>query len=1472
MGGETKIPNERSSHSAITGFAAKVSRYFLDFLETDFKKQQAPRRKIHLKNDAGFRTGLPLRKYPTLYSAVWKLLSTPVSDLEPVRIPRNRYTVAISPTLRDLIRQHVDSLERSAFETVRKEALDFARRKRGTSVENPEAYVEDVQSSFVESVGKRIVAPILALLDGPFRQQSYSAIESVYEVETDLVDALTLQVVEQLPTALNTFIVSSDFGATEKVLDEFFSEREAKERVKAFFEDFATADAYQELRDLTNYMRLGGESLQIYLYVCELRFGTAAFPVFYIPSTVALDEASGDLVVEFDPHLYIHKRAIDYIVQQIESSAVKLALSPIDNRIIYVNPQSPFLDEIERILGRMSPTFDLAGDFDVRQAKIQTLASANLRLSNTAYFAVFDKSDESLLNDYEALLTAVNKDQKGVTALFENIIRGFLIDEPASARERVSDLWDKTPIPDRLVAVSPIPVNEEQRKIIEALHDPDCRFITVQGPPGTGKSHTITAIAFDCILNGKNVLVLSDKQEALDVVEDKLKSALSSVRQDDDFPDPILRLGKTGNTYTRLISQSSQEKIRNHYRAAKTYAEKLSAETNATNREIRQSITQTINAYASVRLNEVEDLHQLEEQIEARIPGFTQTLQIPKGASHLDRLEGSLAKVANAASAGAFFSRRFEAGSFGALLSLVRAYSAVARLEGVRTKKPALGLFEPIGPRHQSILQRFIVLYDKLRMPIFGYLFRGSKVRALNARVGQELPCTNSLDLHKRLPDLRTVHEALVVIKQTLTEDGLTDDLGEVVYRIILCDAESCADAKAIRHLLEAFEKVIGADPEPLARLAVDGQTFQTAGELLDFIVRASRYMLLWRKIARTLASAPAFDYVGSKSRLEQLYTTRMTHEIDRRFVEFVERSRTTAKTLGGVIKARQQFPQDAFEGLKEAFPCIIASIREFAEYVPLKQEIFDVVVIDEASQVSVAQAFPALLRAKKVVVFGDQKQFSNVKSANASIALNQGYLTDLDQYFRVHISSAADKIQRLKQFDVKKSVLEFFDLIANYTDMLRKHFRGYQELISFSSQWFYGGQLQAIKVRGKPIEEVIEFSFVEPSEKTERYKNINTPEAQFILERLRGMVDQEERASVGIITPFREQQQYLTRLIFADAYADRFERDLRLKIMTFDTCQGEERDVIIYSMVATPAHDVLNYVFPVHLENVEERVEEALKVQRLNVGFSRAKEKIHFVLSKRVEQYRGSIGRVLMHYKTLLEDRTMPEAEDTDPKSPMEQRVLDWITKTPFYQRNEERLELFAQFPIGDYLRQLDQTYQHPAYRCDFLLQYRSGEKTINVILEYDGFQEHFTGHKKIHVGNYDAYYRPEDIERQMVLESYGYKFLRINRFNLGRDPVATLSGRLYALIDAAIKEQEDAEVVTKIRDDANDLRDGTAKHCRKCEQVRPKESFFDPKLRAGQGGYGQICMDCKTEGTTSVQPVRRKKRIRRYWRGRYR
>ena len=140
-----------------------------------------------------------------------------------------------------------------------------------------------------------------------------------------------------------------------------------------------------------------------------------------------------------------------------------------------------------------------------------------------------------------------------------------------------------------------------------------------------------------------------------------------------------------------------------------------------------------------------------------------------------------------------------------------------------------------------------------------------------------------------------------------------------------------------------------------------------------------------------------------------------------------------------------------------------------------------------------------------------------------------------------------------------------------------------------------------------------------------------------------------------------------MSRLLLNDAYADQFSRALRLKIMTFDTCQGEERDLIIYSMAATNRHDALNYVFPVSLEQDKDRIEEALKVQRLNVGFSRSKEGMLFVLSKPVDEYRGSIGRAIRHFHSILERRSQPTGGPRG--SPMEAKVLDWIQKTSFFQ-----------------------------------------------------------------------------------------------------------------------------------------------------------------------------------------------------------
>lgn len=221
---------------------------------------------------------------------------------------------------------------------------------------------------------------------------------------------------------------------------------------------------------------------------------------------------------------------------------------------------------------------------------------------------------------------------------------------------------------------------------------------------------------------------------------------------------------------------------------------------------------------------------------------------------------------------------------------------------------------------------------------------------------------------------------------------------------------------------------------------------------------------------------------------------------------------------------------------------------------------------------------------------------------------------------------------------------------------------------------------------------------------------------------------------------------------------------------------------------------------------------------------------------------------------------------DDVDPNSPMEGKVLDWLYKTPFFQRNSQLVEIIPQFEIGAYLKQLDPLYQHPAWRVDFLIIYQSPKGPLHIVVEYDGFEYHFQKGKAVHIGNHDRYLHEADIARQLQLESYGYRFLSLNRFNLGSDPVQTISDRLYALLELALGEPV-SQAVETIQAQASGLASRELRTCPKCGEIKEIAEFFDPALRNGEGGTGRNCMTCKSASTTprtDPRPRFRRKRWR--------
>lgn len=603
-----QVESSRPPKSSVGEFSRKVCRYFLDFLESDFKRAQAPRRRIQLKNDAGFRTAIPLRKYPLLADAVWKLAQKKVEDGLTVAIPPRKFTATISPILLNLIEQHVGAIPAEHFERIRVLLIKLAETSLPHAAANPEAYIEGVQTGFAELVSRELAAPLLVLLEGVFRQQAYAAVESIFEIETDLVDAISEPVISNLPEALNTYLVKRDQAPAKGVLNDFFEDGAVRERLTQFFSEFATADAYQELRDIRQYASTG-DNLQLYVYFVDLRFSAHTYPVFYMPVRVEFREDTAVFNLTIDPHLYVNKRAIDFVQQERKKAALFNAISPISDRIIYLEPEQKAIDVMTEKMGNLVPAFDLPGILVLDGAHLRRVDTAQVKLTTSAYLAVFDRSDEATLNDYEELLAAVEADSVAVQGLFERIVKGFILDEPKSILSKIDSQWDATPISDRLVAEAPIPVNAEQRKIMAALKEPDCRFIAVSGPPGCGKSHTITAIAFDCIMNKKSTLILSDKVEALNVVQEKLEDALSSIRHGAEFPNPILRLGKQGGTYQRLIASSAQLRIREQVRAHRSHEGQLNEERVSRENTLKKNIDTTISLLSSVKLPALREFH-----------------------------------------------------------------------------------------------------------------------------------------------------------------------------------------------------------------------------------------------------------------------------------------------------------------------------------------------------------------------------------------------------------------------------------------------------------------------------------------------------------------------------------------------------------------------------------------------------------------------------------------------------------------------------------------------------------------------------------------------------------------------------------------------------------------------------------------------------------------------------------------------
>lgn len=263
----------------------------------------------------------------------------------------------------------------------------------------------------------------------------------------------------------------------------------------------------------------------------------------------------------------------------------------------------------------------------------------------------------------------------------------------------------------------------------------------------------------------------------------------------------------------------------------------------------------------------------------------------------------------------------------------------------------------------------------------------------------------------------------------------------------------------------------------------------------------------------------------------------------------------------------------------------VIASTLVGASNKILDGQHYSTLFIDEAAQALEPACWIAIRRANRVILAGDHCQLPPTVKSIAALKAGLG------------------KTLMERIVDSKPEVVTLLDT----------QYRMNEEIMRFSSSWFYDGKVKAAPItthRGildydTPIEwvddvanddETVGETFV-----GETFGRINKVEARQVMELLQAYFEKigkqrilDESIDVGIISPYRAQVQYLRHLIKKEAFLKPF-RHL-LSVNTVDGFQGQERDVIIVSLVRSNNDGQIGFL---------------RDLRRMNVAMTRARSKL---------------------------------------------------------------------------------------------------------------------------------------------------------------------------------------------------------------------------------------------------------------------
>jgi len=727
-------------------------------------------------------------------------------------------------------------------------------------------------------------------------------------------------------------------------------------------------------------------------------------------------------------------------------------------------------------------------------------------------------------------------------------------------------------------------LNSAQENVITAVNKED--ELVVQGPPGTGKSQVITGLITSAVSNGKTVLMVSEKKTALDVVYSRLGNLskyclmIDDTNNKDNFYQQLARMLETVPPRTGSNLTALSESIDRDVSVLSNIADTMYHDGDFG--------IEPYKLYSMDRWLNLEDKIDLEKykMIKAAVSAKMLDLKY-NDVKELNRKFGDSVLMTN-------FNEYCE---------------CVEKTPWFTLMKPDLSEYN-IGEMKADLMDLEHQMTEWKSKGFMSRMFSKGKVNR---------EATAMLNKYFKTYNERTVQTVL-------------DDPKSIINA--LADYELYSSRATVYDRLVERERIYGRDVISLSKGS--GWSFEESNNTILKYILNHHLQKFDADHKALLQDIQDFDSIvadmdrkiGEKKKL----TKDRVEEILQNELRFITESKRRGDIVRIIENKRKwslnkfinRYSYELFRGLK----IWLLTPEVVSEIMPLEMGLFDLLIFDEASQMYVEKGIPSIYRAKKVVIAGDHKQLrpSNLGSGRID------YSDDDSESEEDEVSAVLEEESLL---DLART--RYDNILLNF------HYRSqYEELIAFSNYAFYGGKLYVSPNVFRPERPPIEVHKVGG----EWANKANVKEARKIVEILKEFFKKrKENETIGIISFNVAQRDLINDLIDDESSKDpefgkavnqemiRFDNgeDVGLFIKNIESVQGDERDVIIFSIG--------------YAKNKEGKLMQRFGwlnnkggENRLNVAISRAKKKIHIVSSfdpeeLQVETSKNEGPRILKKY-----------------------------------------------------------------------------------------------------------------------------------------------------------------------------------------------------------------------------------------------